>query len=79
MEIHPVEAALIRADTWTDGHDEAHKRLSRICERAVKSAHLLHNNWHSLATLVQRDAMSFYYYGGVSSCKHDGLNARHAL
>jgi len=76
-------AALIRADTCTggriDGRDEAHRRLSRICERAAESARLLHNNWHSLATLVQSDAMSFYYYSGVSSCKHDGLNARHAL
>jgi hypothetical protein len=34
---------------------------------------------HRLATLAESNAMCFYYYSGVSSCKHDGLNARLAL
>jgi hypothetical protein len=77
-----VGAALIHADTWTDGQTDMTKLIGDFrdyAKRALKSAHFLHNKSHSLATLVQSDAMSFYYYGGVSSCKHDGLNARHAL
>jgi len=42
MEIRPVGTVLIRADgrtdrwtnIWTDGHDEANRRLSQLCERA---------------------------------------------
>jgi hypothetical protein len=34
---------------------------------------------YRLATLAESNAMCFYYYSGVSSCKHGGLNARHAL
>ena len=32
--ILPVEAALIRADRRTDGHDEANRRFSQVCEHS---------------------------------------------
>jgi hypothetical protein len=34
MEIHPVGAALIRADRRTDVQNEANRRFLRLCERA---------------------------------------------
>jgi len=33
-EVRPVVATLIHVDRWKDGHNEASRRFSRLCESA---------------------------------------------